>query len=147
MTQTPFQKPERYIRCPACGKSEHQVSHLAPGTQTSWYCDDCGVRFDVRVISPESVDCEVRPGESKEKRLVTLRSSGPVTLLVEGMVLLPADADDEESSQRYFYDDHTCPTNYLPSVVKVIDAEGDEDPHGVFAFVSIEPWKPEYEEW
>lgn len=145
MIQNPFQKSERYIRCPGCGKSEHQVSHLPLGTETAWYCDDCGVRFRLRVISADCVNCEVIPVESKEKRLVTLRSAGPVTLLVEGMVLLPN--DDEEGHERFFYDEHTCPTNYMRKVVKVIDAEGDEDPHGVFAFVKLEPWKPEYEEW
>ena len=76
---------------------------------------------------------------------MTLRSSGPVTLLVKGMALLPH--NNEEDHQRFFYDEHTCPTNFMPNVVKVIDADGDEDPHGVFAFVKSEPWKPEYGEW
>ncbi len=41
-------------------------------------------------------------------------------------------------SQRYYYEEHTCPSNFL-GVEKVMDDSGDEDPHGIFAFVGIEP--------
>jgi ribosomal protein L37AE/L43A len=136
--QETFQKTERYVKCPACGKSEHAVSHLPPETKTAWYCHDCGAKFKVYVISHNFVDCEVVAGEKMEKRLVTLRSLEPVTLLVEGMVLLPDDG--EEESLRYFYDEHTCPTNFMGQIVEIVDANGDKDPHGIFAFVKSEPW-------
>jgi hypothetical protein len=51
------------------------------------------------------------------------------------------DDPEAENHARYFYDEHTCPTNFMGEVEKVIDpADGDEDPHGIFAFVKMEPW-------
>lgn len=108
MFQRPFAKHERYIRCPGCGKSEHQVSHLPVGKKTAWYCEECGIHFRLHVISADAVDCEPIPGERQEKRLVVLRSTAPVTLHVEATVYVPA--------------------------------EGNRDPHGVFEFISMEPW-------
>lgn len=138
MIQKPFSKKTQYIWCPECKQGAHAVSHLPVGTKTAWYCDDCGAHFRVHVLSLDQVDCEAIPGERKVKRLVTLRSRAPVTLLVEGMTLLPD--DDEVHHAQFYYDEHTCPTNYLGRVVEVIDEKGERDPHGVFEFVSIEPW-------
>jgi len=137
MIQKPFTKPDRYICCPGCGKGEYGVSHLPLGTKTSWYCDECGVLFTLQVISPDEIDTEVT-SKRQEKRLITLKSEGPVTLLVEGLAFIPGDSEEH---QRYYYDEHTCPTNYMPNVVQVIDEAGDRDPHGVFRFISAEPWK------
>lgn len=39
--------------------------------------------------------------------------------------------------QRYFYNQHTCPTNWIGEIVEII-FKGDRDPHGVFEFVSVE---------
>lgn len=140
MIQRPFTKPERYISCPACGKGAHQICHLPVGTKTAWYCDECGVHFRLHVLSAGEVDCELTGG-SKEPRLITLRSVGPVTLLVRGMALLPCRGGDE--GHEYFYNEHACPVNFMGEVVNVIDENGNEDPHGVFAFVSSAPWPEE----
>ncbi len=56
MIQVPFISPIRYIHCPGCGKGEHEVSHLAAGTVTLWFCDECGVRFRLHVIDEDHVD-------------------------------------------------------------------------------------------
>lgn len=137
--QRPFTKSERFIKCPACSKYESRVDHLPQGTKTAWYCDLCGVRFRLEVLSDGRIECEVIEGQSKAKRLVTLRSEGPVTIQIATFTLLPI--KDEIYSSRYYYEEHTCPTNYLRDVVKVISEDGDEDPHGIFKFVSIEPLK------
>jgi ribosomal protein L37AE/L43A len=143
MIQIPHTKPERYIFCPSCGKSEHGVSHLRAGTQTAWYCDDCGVRFSLEVISPDEIRVEVL-AEYKERRLVTLRSDGPVTLVVEGLRFFPSrPGEDQEAGERYYYDEGTCPTNYVRDVVEVRDENGESDPHGIFTFVKSEPWPAE----
>jgi rubredoxin len=138
MTQTTFTKPDRYILCPACGKDDFSVGHLPIGTKTAWYCDVCGVRFKLHVLVNNEVECEVIEGERKEKRRVVLQSSGPVTLHLKTFTISPG--DDEEFHAEYYYNEHTCPTNFMRDVVKVIDKTGDDDPHGVFKFVSIEPW-------
>jgi hypothetical protein len=138
--QYTFTKPERYIRCPGCNGSDFSVSHLAIGVNTRWSCDKCGCCFRLEVVSHDRVDCEVIQGERTEKTRVTLQSDGPMTIVVEGMrsvddaAPLPLGDGDE-----YFYNEHTCPTNYL-RVLKVVAPDGDEDPHGIFSYVKTEPW-------
>lgn len=144
MTQSTFTKPERYILCPACKKEDFRVCHLPTGTKTKWVCDECGVHFRVHVISADEVNTEIVEEVRTEKTLVTLRSEGPVTLVVEGLrhtsAKIPEDVDEFDRQERYYYDEHTCPTNYLSCVRKVIDEDGDEDPHGIFKYVKTEPW-------
>lgn len=156
MIVTPFQKTERYIACPACGKGEHQVSHLNPGQKTAWYCqsDTCGRRFSLEVLTNGDISVGVLP-ERKVPTLVTLRSEQPVTLVVKGMQFVkdgetprftgdPRD-EDEYHPDNYFYNEHTCPTNYL-NVLELRTDDGDTDPHGVFAYVRTEPWSARVEE-
>ena len=45
--------------------------------------------------------------------------------------------EEYESNEKYFYDEHTCPTNWTSQIAEII-FEGDHDPHGVFQFVSVE---------
>ncbi len=135
--QDSFTKPERYILCPGCKNEYFRVDHLAEHVRTAWYCDQCGIRFRVHALAGNRIECEVIKGESKAKRLVILRSDGPVTLHLHTFTTLPD--SDETGHAEYFYNEHTCPTNFLGDVVKVIDADGDDDPHGIFAFVSIGP--------
>ena len=52
----------------------------------------------------------------------------------------PAEYDD------YFYNEHTCPTNFMPDVIGVRTDDGDTDPHGLFAYVKTEPWTAKVEE-
>lgn len=58
--------------------------------------------------------------------------------------------DDYENGQRYFYEEHSCPTNWLGDCVAVIEA-GDSDPHGFLTFVRTvripEDNKPSQENW
>ncbi len=144
MIQNPVYDATRYIVCPGCGKGPKQVSHLEVGAKTAWYCDECGVRFRLHVLSADAVDCEVIPGERKEKTIVTLRSEVPVTIRVEGMNLINRENFDDDGTtpelrDRYFYEEHTCPTNFL-GVLNVSDDAGDTDPHGIFKYVKTEPW-------
>ena len=141
MIQTPFIDQTKYIFCLACGQGRSAVSHLQVGAETAWYCDECGVRFSVRVISADQVETIPSLTERKVKTLVTLRSDAPVTLIVEGMRLENDSKPDDWENDSFFYDEHTCPTNYLTEVVKVIAEDGDEDPHGIFAYVKTEPWR------
>lgn len=148
MIVTPFQKPERYIACPACGQGERQVSHLAIGQTTAWYCDSdtCGRHFSLEVLKTGDVLLAVLP-ERKVPTFVTLRSEQPVTLVVKGMQFVK-DGDEPkypDDHDQYFYNEHTCPTNYL-GVEQVKTDDGDTDPHGVFVYVKTEPWSAKVEE-
>jgi hypothetical protein len=141
MIQQPFCSPTRYIRCPACGKGEFAVSHLPVGTKTAWYCDECGVHFHLHVLSESQVETAVDPSERIEKTLVTLRSEQPVTILLEGMRFVRPGKPDDGDHDRYFYEEHSCPTNWLRHVLQVRDDTGDDDPHGIFAYVKTEAWR------
>ena len=75
--------------------------------------------------------------------LVLLKRNG-IYLIVNGH----GNGNDE-----YFYNEHTCPTNYMQDVEAVI-YEKDADPHGVFEWVATidkpEDWDygpEEFEEW
>lgn len=145
MIQSAHQKPDTFIYCPSCGKGESKVNHCEIGFSSAWYCDDCGVSFKIARLADGSFDLTLTT-ERKERTRVTLESSGPVRIVVEGLRLVGGDIPpepEEENHDQYFYDEHTCPINYL-QVLKVIDpSNGNEDPHGIFAYVKTEPWESE----
>jgi hypothetical protein len=46
--------------------------------------------------------------------------------------------DDEDDGKRYFYEEHSCPTNWIGDTV-MISVDGDTDPHGLLKFVRSIP--------
>ena len=55
----------------------------------------------------------------------------PVHIVVEGMIFYPRNSKPiiNQEHESYFYNEHTCPWNYLRVSIK----DGDEtDPHGIF---------------
>lgn len=72
------------------------------------------------------------------KTLVLLRiqsfNNGPVFFIVEGLGSLTLAGDEDfQGRQRYFYEEHTCPTNFMPC--EAIYTADNNDPHGVFDHV------------
>jgi hypothetical protein len=56
------------------------------------------------------------------------------------------DSDAEYQSHReYFYEEHSCPTNWINSIVAVIE-NGDTDPHGFLQFVKQVPVANDFDE-
>lgn len=51
----------------------------------------------------------------------------------------------DEGHDNYFYDEHTCPTNWTNEIVAVIE-NGDPDPHGFATFVAARPEPAAFEE-
>jgi hypothetical protein len=47
--------------------------------------------------------------------------------------------DEVRAHNQYYYDEHSCPTNYIP--VEAIFWGNDDDPHGVFEYVDT-VWMP-----
>lgn len=146
MIQTPFTKPTRYVRCPSCGKGEHAVDHLLaePGrTFGPWHCDECGMAFTGEVISEtvvktETTDQKIFDTEAhlvlEDPRLL------PLTFIVRGRAVgQDVEAVIEAEDEHYFYEMHSCPTNFLQEVEKVIAANGDDDPHGLFRWEKTVP--------
>jgi len=85
-------------------------------------------------LSERQISCE-DTGEKKIPTIVTLKLDQPVTIETEGVMV----GQTSETASEYFYNEHTCPTNFLRHVIRIIDAEGDDDPHGIFQFVSEKP--------
>tara|TARA_R100000750_G_scaffold19992_1_gene13068 strand:+ start:2623 stop:3111 length:489 start_codon:yes stop_codon:yes gene_type:complete len=128
-----------YVKCPHCSKGEHLVSHLYNDKNTKigfgpWYCDECGGAFKGEIVG-EDVYIEKVEGMRVDKCIVFLKNAN-VLIAVEGLY---RNGDLDLSHQRYFYDESTCPTNYL-GVEWVMDLnDGEADPHGVFTFVHAIP--------
>lgn len=124
------------VGCPHCGKdSGCKINHLFGEHGRSWgpwYCGECGGRFMGTVgIDGQSAAIEKIEGGGKIETLVLLRVTDPCFVVVRGMRF----ADHEDNSE-YFYNEHTCPTNWAPKIEAFIQ-DGDTDPHGVAGFVRV----------
>lgn len=82
--------------------------------------------------------------KKKAMELVLLKfdgKDGPVFFVLEkdysSRNLSECDADYQEQ-QRYFYEEHSCPTNWINNIVAVIE-NGDDDPHGFLEYVRTVP--------
>lgn len=51
-----------------------------------------------------------------------------------------SDTEEARGNASYFYNEHSCPTNYIP--IEAVFTHDDDDPHGVFDFIRVAP-KPE----
>jgi hypothetical protein len=78
------------------------------------------------------------------RTLVLLAIDGtdaPVYFVVEGLAPYPEDDTTRDEHERYFYEEHTCPTNFVGGDVVALYENGDRDPHGAFRFVRS-VWMP-----
>jgi len=134
-------KTTSHFACPDCGAPSSSIDHIDThdGSFGPWYCDECGIgvwgKFSAGTLSLE------RHTERKVDTLVLLkhhRDESALFIVVDGMLLQkegePLDLGEANGHKAYFYDDHTCPKNYL-GVHAVIEGD-DQDPHGVFQFVA-----------
>lgn len=64
------------------------------------------------------------------------RPGVPLFIIVHDSAPIKNDVPDLDLT--YYFDEGTCPTNYLGQVLMICD-EGDPDPHGVFQFVRAVP--------
>jgi hypothetical protein len=128
-----------YIDCPHCGKKDGCIDHLLKNKKQSfgpWYCDSCGCAYKGEVTSENEVFVK-KTNESTSNCLVFLKKDN-IILLVKGICF---NSDLNLENKEYFYNEYTCPTNYLKDVEKIIDIENkDDDPHGIFEFVHAIPY-------
>jgi hypothetical protein len=128
--------------CPHCnGQTGSRIDHLYPGPTTAgpWACDICGHWFDVKINGPKNV--ELTPAKSKNEPVrdgyALLRfdgMEGPVFFIMKCSRYRVESDEEQQSSDRFFFEEHSCPTNWLRDCVEVISA-GDIDPHGFLKFV------------
>lgn len=149
-----------YFRCPHCGKGEHSASHLGVGQPFGpWYCDECGGSFVGKREADGRIALELRD----ERKVTTVDvlvlqpQDKPVFFVVEGMrfegltvaqrlraaaekvagqpITTAIDERDETEHKSFYYESHSCPTNWLKPVMVYHD--GDPDPHGLIEFVGF----------
>ena len=72
----------------------------------------------------------------------------PIYLVVKGMRMespdKPKTEEEHREHSRYFYEEHTCPVNYLRDTLSVIHGNPwkcDDDPHGLFKYIGEVPLK------
>lgn len=129
-----------YVECPHCHNSKSKVDHLfghtdAKKTWGPWYCDECGGEYRGYVVG-EDVFVEKLNGRI-DYSIVFLKNNN-VLLAVKGMYF---NGDHDIGHDEYFYEEHTCPTNYFGNVEMVVNLEnGDTDPHGIFEFIGSIPY-------
>jgi hypothetical protein len=137
-------KSKSFVPCPSCCMcSSFRVDHL-PVSQTItyvWTCNECHQRVSIKRVSENDFEA-LAMGVKETPVTVTLRSitTPPITLKLNTWKYAHSQGlsqEEYESDKRYFYNEHTCPTNWIREVEE-IEFEGDRDPHGVFEFVSVE---------
>jgi len=134
-------RTQTYAVCPSCQKDAGQVDHLlGRATETRWYCESCGCAYRLVFDGAGGVDISVAPGR-KVKTVNVLQlppHPTPVYFVVPGMRFDGPDAGGSDYSQdernAFFYESHSCPTNWLKPEMVYVD--GDSDPHGLLKFVT-----------
>jgi hypothetical protein len=139
-------KMKIFLQCPACEKGEFAVSHIVAGQSFGpWCCESCGTYVE-GVREGATFELKILPDLKREKITVTLQSKTvpPITLKLNSWQYIPGTTaappltpERAWDNATYFYNEHTCPTNFMREVAEII-FQGDSDPHGVFEFVSIE---------
>jgi predicted RNA-binding Zn-ribbon protein involved in translation (DUF1610 family) len=137
-------KMDPHIVCPSCGDDEHfRCEHILAfpiGRRFGpWHCQSCGHAI-VGTRTADGIDIE----PSAERKIATIDvlvlkpQKTPVYFIVEGMRFEGGrDHDplrDEADSKQFFYEEHSCPTNWFKPVMVYHD--GDADPHGLIEFVA-----------
>lgn len=128
-----------FLICPWCDQQsgqrvDHLYSDALPRAFGSWECKECGRSFRGTVTAPGTVTLE-RDEAAKVygRALALLRfngKDGPVYFVMDRRYHTPGEPDEEfQSHESYFFEEHSCPTNWLRDCVTVIE-NGDMDPHG-----------------
>lgn len=136
----PYEETKKYAICPECGKPTSTVDHLLDKTtEIWWYCDECGAQYHLKF---ENGKMFIGKTDKRTDRKLVLLRHGNVALIVEGMKF-----SDHESNDDYFYNEHTCPTNFMRNVKMIIDLRNmNNDPHGIFEYVGTFPWDDRIDE-
>ena len=134
-------KVRLYAPCLSCKDGSFRFDHLKIGQEVRWKCDKCGVEIYLQRESEVETSVELT-GNRNIPITVTLKSNTepPIFAKINTWKYVHSqDLSDEDfiDHEKYFYEEHTCPTNWFRDVEQ-ISVNGDNDPHGLFEFVSIE---------
>lgn len=131
-----------YVPCPSCIEGSTRADQLPINQSANWTCNDCRKSFYIKRLSETDFETYSIAGKKDTPVVITLESvtEPKITLKLNTWKYSYSQNDTKEEydhHSRYFYDEHTCPTNWVHEIIEII-FEGDHDPHGVFRFVSAE---------
>ncbi len=136
--------------CPECKTVGSTIPASLRNRQFGpWYCDNCGVGVTGKVDADGVVWLDTDTNKRKNRTLVLLRLRQPladgsvVHVVTEGMHFPDMELEIGQGDE-YFYNEHTCPTNWMRGV-SLFDGT-DEDPHGLFQWVATIAM-PSQEQW
>jgi hypothetical protein len=132
-----------YGKCPNenC-HGEWQIDHLFNDYKdrlfkSKWSCSQCLNYYEISFtfINDQLNFCAESTGEKVQKKIVILElppQEKPVRLMAY------VNRYDHEKilggNDQYFYEEHTCPTNWIKDVA-LIENGGDTDPHYMFKYI------------
>ena len=137
-------KTKRFAACPngcelgrdGIGCVDHLIDRK--GSAGPWYCEVCGHGWWLEFDGAGGLELSAWK-EKLIRRIVMLElppQTKPITILLkEQHIRFNADDEEDQDGLRYYYDEHTCPTNWMRVGAVVFD--GREDPHGLFRFVRV----------
>lgn len=142
----------RSFVCPHCNNRKFEYEHLyqqgVPGDWT-WNCYNCGCYISFTMNKEFEIDVTNVKIAKYPKVLVLLqldpddgaRLEKPLYLVIETINYRhEEDLVEFCKYQEYYYNERTCPSNYLGDTTVLYG--GDDDPHGIFKFVEA-IWMPE----
>ncbi len=128
--------------CPDCEKEEFSIGHLYEMKADNfgpWYCGHCGSGW-VGLLRGDSLSLKRTEKRARRVRVVLeLRPQTEPLRFEFTEMRLKYGVDDEEDrdTAANFYEEHTCPTNWIRSVKTIYIGE-DNDPHGIVELVEFE---------
>jgi hypothetical protein len=138
-----------YFECPNCEEDIFLGTDLKERAKKEpngfmAFCDHCQKRWmlshiDGTIVGKDEIPVEFPLGH--ERTLVLLVQSDPsdtpIYIVVLGYLYYDKEGKVAVTNGKYYYNEHTCPTNYLKT--EAVIHKGDTDPHGVFRFVRSIP--------
>jgi len=126
-----------YHDCQICG-AEDQFSFDPEATSCDktylWVCGACGAQVRITCAAGGRVTHQEATGRHCHRTLALLVFRGEVTFaFIYRGCAWSEHLKDGRPDSRYFYEEHTCPTNLFPCEEIVVD--GEMDPHGCFDLI------------
>lgn len=120
-----------------CGNYTFDPGHCT-GSWGPWYCGKCGIAVRGKLVGDtheHEFDANRRKITTWDLLRLNLKTGTPVHICVDGFQIT-RDGTFDPLRNSYWYDEHTCPWNYLRFFI----VEGDNpDPHGIFFLVDSVP--------
>lgn len=148
--KTAITSTKTYLHCPHCEKRTNSaVDHIGPDENMDkissfgpWYCNHCGGSYRGQFTKDGTIELlllEDKRIETRDLVMIPANLQHPVYMILKGARYTENEGTDammgkDPNDRTFFYETHSCPTNWIPNIDKMI-YDGDTDPHGVIEFV------------